>query len=78
MTPDFNVKYLLPIEKIKKESTSKEIIKYVLEFEEKIKGFYSSISEIIITRNQKELFNSLAIFKERQIFRKFSLFDNLP
>ena len=66
--PDFNVKNLLPIEKIKRETTSKEIINYVLEFEEKTREFYSSISEIIITRNQKELFNSLAIFKDRQVF----------
>ena len=66
--PDFNVKNLLPIEKIKRETTSKEIINYVLEFEEKTREFYSSISEIIITRNQKELFNSLAIFEDRQIF----------
>lgn len=66
--PDYHDKELIPIGKIKRYSTPKDIVKYILEYEEKLREFYASISENIITRNQKELFDSLVIFKGRQIF----------
>ena len=67
ITPDCNVKDLLPVDEIKKDSTSQEIIDHVLEFEEKMMDFYSCISKMIISRDEKELFDSLVKFKERQI-----------
>ena len=52
----------------KRDSTPKDIVKYILEYEEKLRDFYATISETIITRNQKELFDSLLTFKKRQVF----------
>ena len=66
-TPDCNVNFLLPIEEINEESTFEEIMGHVLEFEKKMKGFYASVSGKIITREEKELFDSLVQFKEGQI-----------
>ena len=66
--PDYHDKELIPIGKIKRDSTPKDIIKNIFEYESKLKEFYAKISENIITRNQKELFNSFVMFKERQIF----------
>ncbi len=66
--PDYRVKDLIPIGKIKRDSSPKEIFKNILEYEEKIKAFYSSISEKIISRETKELFDSLVKLKDKQVF----------
>ena len=65
--PDHRAKDLIPIRKINKGSTPKEILTHILDYEEKIRDFYSSISKKIITRDEKELFDSLVKFKDRQI-----------
>ena len=66
-SPECNVKNLIPIGKIKRESPPGEIIEHILECEEKIKNFYNEISNKVISRDVKDLFDSLTIFKERQI-----------
>ncbi len=66
--PDYRVKDLIPIGKIKRDSSPKEIFKNILEYEEKIKAFYFSISEKIISRETKELFDSLVKLKDKQVF----------
>ena len=66
--PDYRVKDLIPIGKIKRDSSPKEIFKNILEYEEKIKAFYFSISEKIISREAKELFDSLVKLKDKQVF----------
>ncbi len=66
--PDYHYRELIPIGKIKRDSSPKDIVKYILEYEEKLREFYAKISENIITRNQKDLFESLVTFKKRQIF----------
>jgi hypothetical protein len=38
-----------------------------LDFESKLKSIYSSIANNLISRTQKELFESLVLFKEEQI-----------
>ena len=73
--PDYRVKDLIPIGKIKRDSSPKEIFKNILEYEEKIKAFYSSISEKIISREAKELFDSLVKLKNRQIFELRSFLE---
>ena len=73
--PDYKLKELIPIGKIKRESSPKEIITHILDYEEKIKGFYFSVSEIIITRDGKELFDSLVNFKVRQILELKALLE---
>ena len=66
--PDLDFKDLIPIGKIKRESPPKEIITHILDYEKKMKNYYFSISEKIITRDEKELFDSLVKFKDRQVF----------
>lgn len=73
--PDFNVKDLIPIGKIKRDSPPKEIIRNILEFEEKVKEFYSIISEKIISNEAKELFNSLEKLKSKQIYELTTFLD---
>lgn len=73
--PEFNVKLVLPIGKIRRDSPPSEICKYILEYEEKIKGFYSSVSKKIIERDEKDLFDSLATFKDKQIWEIKQLVD---
>jgi len=69
ITPDINVKKLLPTECITCDSTPQEITHYVLEFEIQLKDFYSSIADRIVTREEKELFESLVMFKDHQIMK---------
>jgi len=66
--PDCFVKVVLPINEITSESSIEEIINHILDFEKKMKEIYSCISDEICSGNEKELFNSLAEFKGRQIY----------
>ena len=73
--PDYNIKDMLPIGKITRESSPSDIINKICECEERFKSFYSTISEKIITREEKELFESLVTFKSSQIIRIKQLKD---
>ena len=73
--PEYNVKLVIPIGKIRRDSPPSGICKHILEYEEKIKGFYSSISNTIIERDEKDLFDSLATFKDKQILEIKKLVD---
>ena len=75
--PDHKIKDLIPIRKITRESTPIEIVTHILDYENKIKGFYLSISEKIVSRNEKELFDSFVTFKENQILKIKQLLDYL-
>lgn len=66
--PDYKDEDLIPIQKISRESTPDEIFTQILEFEIKLKNFYSTILNKLVTIKQKELFESLAAFKDEQIF----------
>lgn len=65
---DFRKEDLIPAKKIKKDSTPQEILSHILDYENKLKNFYTRIYENIITSKQKELFESLIKFKEEQIY----------
>jgi len=65
---DCNADDLLPIDRLTIDTTKEEMITPIVKFEEKMKGFYVSISEKIVSRNEKELIDALVVFKERQIY----------
>ncbi|MBN1411593.1 MAG: hypothetical protein JW969_12165 [Spirochaetales bacterium] len=58
---------IVPQKKITRESTPSDIAAQILDYEEKLKGFYQSIHDRLVTAAQKELFASLVKFKELQI-----------
>ena len=65
--PDFKDEDLIPVGKIQRGSSPEEIFEHLLDYEMKLKSIYSHIAGNLVTRNQKELFESLALFKEEQI-----------
>lgn len=64
---DIRTDDLIPRTKFKKDSTPKEIFERILEAEEKMKDFYSTIRDLLVSRKQQELFDSLVTFKVGQI-----------
>ena len=75
--PDYSVKDLIPIGKITRKSNPDEIIDSILEYEERIKDFYSFVAQKIVSRDEKELFESLVSFKNAQIVRIKQLLEFL-
>jgi hypothetical protein len=65
--PSYKENELIPVGKIRRDSEPEEIFEHLLDFERKLKNIYSSIANNLISRNQKELFESLVLFKEEQI-----------
>ena len=68
ITPDLNTTELLSKEKISSKSNTEDIAKIILNLEQKIQKFYLSVSKKIIDTGQRDLFDSLVIFKEKQIY----------
>ena len=58
---------LIPKTKLKKDSTPKQIFEHILECEEKVKDFYSTIRDLLVSTDQRELLDSLVAFKVGQI-----------
>lgn len=65
---DYKDDELIPIRKVSRDSTPEEIFSQILEYQAKLKEFYSMIVSKLISVKQKELFESLAAFKDEQIF----------
>lgn len=66
--PDYDLKHLLQLDLQANSCAIGDIIDCIMEFEEKMKAFYGSIAEKITTREEKELFESLVTFKDKQIY----------
>jgi hypothetical protein len=64
---DFRTDDLIPKTKFKKDSTPKEIFERILECEEKVKDFDSTIRDLLVSSKQQELLDSLVTFKVGQI-----------
>ena len=64
--PAYRDDELIPVGKINRQATPGEIFAHLLDYEQKLKGTYASIAANLISRSQKELFESLARFKEEQ------------
>jgi hypothetical protein len=65
--PSYRDAELIPVGKIRRDSEPGEIFEHLLDYESKLKNIYSSIANNLISRSQKELFESLVLFKEEQI-----------
>jgi rubrerythrin len=66
-TLDFRTDEIVPKTKLKKDSPPKEIFERILESEEKLRDFYSTIRDMLVSSAQQELFTSLVTFKTGQI-----------
>jgi hypothetical protein len=64
---DFRMEELIPKTRLKRDSTPMEIFECILECEEKLKDFYSTIRDLLVSRQQGELFDSLIAFRVAQI-----------
>ncbi len=63
-TLDYSPEELTP--KLGRNSAAGEIFRHLVDFQSKLGGVYSRIAETVVSRGQKELFESLARFKEEQ------------
>jgi len=64
---DYKLEDLIPKGKIHRTASAREIFEHLVDYEEKLANVYSRIAETLISRDQKELFASLARFKEEQV-----------
>ena len=74
---DYRDEELMPIQTITRDSSPKDIIRQILEFEKKLLMYYSNFKEKIVRRYAKELFASLVTFKEYQISELENLLNTL-
>jgi len=63
-TLDYKPEDLIP--KLGRGAAAEEIFRHLVEFQGKLAGVYARIAETIVSRGQKELFESLARFKNEQ------------
>ena len=66
--PSCTIAEIDQVKEISDESSMDDISRIILHFEQKMKDFYSCLAEEIVTLNEKELFESLVRFKEKQIY----------
>ncbi len=64
---DFRTDDIVPKTRLKKDSPPKEVFERILESEEKLRDFYATIRDMLISSGQQELFSSLVTFKTGQI-----------
>ena len=65
--PSYKDEDLIPVGKIHRDAEPEVIFEHLLDYENKLKSIYSSIANNLISRDQKDLFESLVLFKEEQI-----------
>ena len=65
--PSYKDEDLIPVGKIHRDTEPAVIFEHLLDYEGKLKSIYSSIANNLISRDQKDLFESLVRFKEEQI-----------
>lgn len=67
----FSIEYhsdqLIPKKKVKRESSPLEIIQAILDYEKKLKNYYQTIYNSLVSESQQELFASLVQFRDTQI-----------
>ena len=64
---DYNDKDLINAESITRDSAPEEILSHIVTYQERLRDFYGRIAENLVSRDQRELFESLAAFKSEQI-----------
>ena len=74
--PDYKDDELIPIKTISRDADPKDIFTQILEYEKKLQSFYEAIAKKLVVAKQKELFESLALFKDEQIFEINKFLDS--
>ena len=64
---DFRTEDIIPKTRLRKDSPPREVFERILECEEKLRDFYSTIRDLLVSREQGELFDSLVAFQVAQI-----------
>ena len=64
---DYDEGELIGIDEIKRTSSPSELFHHIITYQGKLKSFYATVAEKITVQGQKELFESLALFKSEQI-----------
>jgi hypothetical protein len=65
--PSYREEELIPIGRIGRHSPPQELFSHLLDYQRKLKNIYAAIAGSLVNRSQKELFESLALFKDEQI-----------
>ncbi len=73
-TLDYKPEELTP--RLGRNSEAGEIFRHLLDFQGRLSGVYARIADTVVSRGQKELFESLARFKEEQVAEVRRLQDN--
>ncbi|MEX2442454.1 MAG: hypothetical protein WD492_02530 [Alkalispirochaeta sp.] len=67
----FSIEYhdeqLIPRKTVKRDSSPQEIVTAILDYERKLKDYYQTIHDSLVSKSQKELFASLVQFRDKQI-----------
>ena len=66
---DYREEDLIPSKDFKRDSTPDEIFKAILEYQGKLKRFYSDLAKNLNNESQQDLFNSLVQLRDNQIDR---------
>jgi hypothetical protein len=64
---DYKIDDLIPKDSIRRGAEARDIFTHLESYERKLADIYSRIAETLVSRRQKELFESLARFKEEQV-----------
>jgi len=64
---DFNDADLIAADSITRDSSPDEILNHIVTYQRHLQEFYRRLAENLVSREQKELFESLAAFKAEQI-----------
>ncbi len=65
--PDYDDDEMVPLHRINRESTPQEVVDQILASTRKLRDFYAGVTSNLVSRDQKDLFQSLVTFKENQI-----------
>jgi hypothetical protein len=76
--PDYKDDELIPVKTISRDADPLMIFTQILEYEQKLREFYKTISEKLVVLKQKDLFESLVKFKDEQIFEINNFMANFP
>ena len=74
--PAYKDDELIPTKTISRDADPKDIFHQILDYEKKLKGFYETIAQKLVVAKQKDLFESLALFKDEQIFEINKFLDS--
>lgn len=67
VAPELREDEVVPRRGITRSSSPADIVARILESEEQLRRYYAQVADKLVVRDQKDLFASLAAFKEAQI-----------